>query len=256
MAKKKGAKALFEVINDRGKSKPLGVPGWFDRARAAFSGARAQADLPGQDAPAAHAAPAPPPSPAAWAGPTNEPMVSMQDGRVRISLNQVSAVVSVLGFLLVMSGAFYFGRQMGMGHKDLPSVASAAQSPVPATPDKPAGGNAPGKATASARSNQAVGAAIADEGKRKKGLYYLVIQGGIRDQQDARTMIDFLADNDVAASAVRDSTNRWKVLADKAFSRADGKDVQDYKTRIGQLGKDYMRKHPYDFRDCYPQMEK
>jgi hypothetical protein len=253
MAKRKGAKALFEVINDRGKAKPLGVPGWFDRARAAFNSARAQAELPAQDAPAAQAAPAPPPPPARVAS-DEEPMVAMRDGRVCISLNQVSAVVSVLGFLLVMSGAFYFGRQMGLGHKD--SVAAATMAQNLAAADKPGTGNAPAKATASTRSNQAVGAAIADEGKRKKGLYYLVVQGGIRDQQDARTMIEFLADNDVSASAVRDATNKWKVLADKPFSHSDGKDVQDFKNRISSLGKDYMRKHPYDFRECYPQMEK
>ena len=143
MAKKKGAKALFEVINDRGKSKkPLGVPGWFDRARAAFTSARAQAEQPAQAAQAAYAAPAPPPQPAAWTAPANEPMVSMQDGRVRISLNQVSAVVAVLGFLLVMSGAFYFGRQVGLGHKDSAAAATMAQNLAPTADAKPAGTNA------------------------------------------------------------------------------------------------------------------
>lgn len=251
MAKKKGAKALFEVINDRSKSKPPGGPGWFGRARAAFSQARAQADPSRQDALAAQAA-APPP-PASGAVGSDEPMVSVQDGRVRISLNQVSAVVAVLGFLLVMAGAFYFGRQVGMGGHKGPA---AAALPTLAATDKPGSGNAPGKAGVSAGRDQAVGAAIADEGKRKKGMYYLVVQGGIRDQQDAKGIIEYLADNDIPASPVRDATNKWKVLADKPFSRQDSKDLQDYKSRIGSLGKDYMRKHGYDFRDCYTQLEK
>ncbi len=254
MARKKNAKSLFEVISrDAAKSaeggkQSLGVPGWFGRG--------------GQAPPAA---PEPPPLPATARQPAEpppaeagEPIVSVAGGRLRISLNQVSAAVLVLGLILLLVGVFLLGRR---------TASSAPAAPQPAPP--PAGREAPGERQTggipplphpplTAQSPEDEAEATSTGPARQKGHWYLVIQVGILNKAQAEAIQDYLKNKGVQTTVYRSRfySHKWTVKDLRGFTSGDSPEVTAYKKWIEKLGQEYADKGGlYDFKGCYPSPE-
>jgi hypothetical protein len=254
VARKKDAKALFEVMAEA-KRKGLGMPGWFARQKPAAAPGEAapgspdqaatpasSATPPGQAAQAGAEAAAQPPSPYTWSGP-GEPLVSLADGRVRISLNKVSAIVAVAALAVIVAGAFFVGRRVGR---------SSSGNVAAALDEKPAPLPVEGQRLLPNENDPPP-----QEAPRKKGMWYLVIQDGILDLPKAKDIQAFLKDNQVDSTIVRRQTNKWMVLGLKDFESRESPEAEAYQARIGKLGLEYGRKtKQFNFRGCYFEKEK
>jgi len=279
---KKNGKSLYEVLSNRSSKseRPLGVPGWFGQARPSqpAEGPPAPPPLPEQTEPEpepapeppaqpepqppAQPAPAPAPAPAEGtyrpaapkprrapivarpAAPTGrgERIVSIAGGRMRISLNQVSAVVFFGGLIVLMFGAFVLGRQTAgtaptgapqtAGVRPGPTGRRGGVAPVPVPPRR----EAPRQATAGM---------VPDDAARPEDRRYLVIQGGIPTRQEALRVKRFLYDRGVDATIHRmRNTGRYYIKDMRGWPVEDTatvrRQIKEYVEHIERLGGQYL----------------
>ena len=255
MARKKNAKSLFEVITANAAKghkadKSLGVPGWFGRAKSS------QPSAPGPQA-AAGAPTALPERPHVAPGPPAEPIFSIADGRLRISLSQTGAAVAALGLILLLFAAFFLGSRSSRGPAQAQGAPSAGQAPARAgTPLLP-----PERQEAGPEEGNQVPAV------RQKGLWYLVIQAAVWTRQDAENIRDFLREKKVEGKGIyatvhRSRDHRWWMVRDlRGFRDRKSKEALAYQAGVEALGDEYkkhLRKTSrskdaplYDFRQCW-----
>jgi len=270
VAKKKNTKALFEVIaSTPGKGEGrLGVPGWFGQPARQGAGAGEGTTGPAPNAPAEERS-APPVAAVTGASRTvGEAVLSVSGGRLRISLNQVSAVVAVLVLILLPAAAFMLGRRTapraaGMTRVGGPKAGGLPRGNIPAarrtdlqrllpTPGaaqrRPSTGTHPGM--------------VPDNYPRKKGCNYLVIQGNIASYEKARQIKRFLWENGIDATIHGPSrSGRYKVKDTRPFSNlrspATRRAIWEYVSLIESLGKQFERRYNFAQRrtDDLPWME-
>lgn len=256
MTRKKDSVALFEVIaKDKDKYPKAGVsvPGWMGGAPqgpVAPSGPAASepsAPTVAQAPPAAMAA-APEAPPAA----SDEPMLSIVAGRLRLSLNYTVALVAAFGLIVVLFGAVALGRWTARGGKaagdsggNLAGIVDsgkandgAEQAPAKKAEgrQKPLEARGPGKT----EGPPVVPAA------RISGKYYLVIQmlpGGTTTElhKEAWKIRDFCVANGKPAD-VQEVSKNYMVWSLTPFDTPSPKDpkVQQYAQEIEDLGKKYV----------------
>jgi len=254
VAKKKDAKSLFEIFAGEGikskADKPLGVPGWFGQAepvQPAASESPAQAVRPAAVPPAASTAPRLP----------EEPVVSVVRGRLRISLSQVGAAVTILAVVLLPIGAFFVGRWTApvAGRPPAPAEAGATGSaeaggvpplPRPGPPGQRVSPVAPPVSPA-----------------RTKGHYYLVFKVGLPVRADAEDIKSFLQDKKIYATVYRSRlTGKWLVRDLRGFPDKNSPDAVAYQRNAeDKLGNEYFKRSSlagrprWDFRGCYYSLE-
>ena len=244
MSKKKAGKALFEVLgvgSDKGK-KPLGVPGWFGPTQPAQP--RPQPDAREPVRPVSERAEAPP------AGKAKEPIASIRGGRLRICLNQVSAVVLFAGLIVLLLAAYQIGRYsmrlIGKPRGPAPTtpagpVRRGSLLPVPALPSSPGG-----------QGGQA--GMLPDNPPRKKGYSYLVIQGGVPTRQEAMDIRKFLYNKGLNTTIDRmRHTQKYMIWDMRGFKDirqiSVQREIAEYVGQIERLGRAYLAAGgKYDFR--------
>lgn len=259
MARKKNARSLFEVISrdaarvgkaDKTGKQPLGVPGWFGRTEPT----RTYAPEP-QPPPAEEVAPAEAQRPVP--SPPGEPIISIVGGRLRISLNQVSAAVLGLAVVLLLLGSFFLGRRTAAAPGE-PTAAPPAPSKqetterelasVPLLPPRPQTPQQPPQPPT-------------EPGlpARRKGYVYLVIQAGISTKAQADDIESFLAERGIASSVHRSqNTRKWMVRDLRGYADSNSKQAKEYLAGVEQLGKEYFRPgrgRLYNFLGCYYLLE-
>lgn len=255
VVRKKNAKALFEVITSAARrGRPLGVPGWFGQPKATAPAISPSAPepsrLPASPGPAVGVPPAGPRQMprSARAG---EPALTVSGGRVRVSLNQVSATVAAIVAVVVVVTAFVMGRltaprlveserPLPSGRQDVLDLGSGHPGVVP-VPRPPEG-----------QGVRPVGM-VPDDAVREKGASYLVIQGGINTRPEAEDIKRFLHSKGVSATLHKGQTNRYLVKDMRPWrdvgSRQTRADLEQYIKRMEQLGSEYLRQGgDYDFR--------
>jgi hypothetical protein len=248
VARKKDAKSLFEVLSrDADKaakgSKTLGVPGWFGPVKP-------PAPPPQAAAPSQPVAPPPPPVRRVW----GEPVLSLAGGRVRISLNQVSAAVAVGGLLVLLALAFVIGRATARPAGTAPQMPGGVQ---------PAGEDTTGRVVpVPGPGRQPPGPPLAGGATRQKGLCYLVIQSDAATRDDADDILRFLRDQRIATTVDRARDGKWTVRDLQGFADAKSQEADAYRARIEQLGREYERlarsqgrQRLYRFNGCFFNLE-
>lgn len=250
MARKKGARSLFEVISrdtartgkpTRTGRQSLGVPGWFGRSE--------PAPPAGPQPQAAEAGKPRPPTP-------SEPIVSVAGRRLRISLNQVSAAVLALGVVLALCGAFYLGRRTAPAQTASPAAPPAGGQQSAGVQE--AGGPPPLPRPVDLRPQKQTHTAPASLA-RKENYWYLVIQAGVLTQEQAEDIQAFLRQRGVQATIQRSQHMRkWIVRDLKGYSDRRSPEAVAYKAQVEELGKEYFRPGQgrlYDFLGCYYSLE-
>lgn len=262
MARRKDAKALFEVIKPgSGKGdKPLGVPGWFGQAKPAAGVPVLPAVPPPGQPPAEVGGPmtggmpaGPLPVGRAMAPPSSEaePLLQVSGERLRISLNHISAAVVVLAVFCLIAGAFYLGKRAGAQ-----GVRAAGQNPgsvvtqgtpaqpvyVPASPIEPEN------------------AAPVGNAERKKGYNYLIIASRIGSRETASQMQAFLGARGVETTiepmdgkmfCIKDIVGFTETTREPAVSQ-----IEQRKALLERIGKEYRKQGgDYDFSKPYLKKE-
>jgi hypothetical protein len=222
VGKKKDSVALFEVISKSRQKRSeagLNVPGWMGRG------------VPGGE----------PPERAEGAGevempgPLPEPVVSTAGGRLRLSLNYVTALVAVVGMVLLLVLAFWVGRwsvHASAANATGPDAQTAGltgeQTPTPPGPATP--GRVPGK-------------------------HYLVIQGlqGMTQQKrdDAETIVKWLKKEGIAADIgrYRGDPEQYIVWSLNKFDSPSSAEAEGFVDTIEELGRRYKNGGGrYDFK--------
>jgi hypothetical protein len=238
MTKRKDAVALFDLIN-KGKTqqaKPgLNVPGWFSK-RAPAATAETLAP-PAGDEPAAAPPPMPPPADQTPAfdpfqrQALSEPLFQAADGRVKISLNYITAGATALGIIVALVFFFYLGRWTGRRAVAPPPdggvVAGGGQAHGPGvTPGVPAGpdSNVPAHAA------------------REHGKYYLIIDrmkgDSENDRLDALAAADYCKTNGYPCTLGK-SGNRWALVGIKGFDSYGSREAMEYAAAVEAIGKNY-----------------
>ena len=254
MPRKKKTKALFELLDpDKAQSdKKLNVPGWFSKGAPAASAPPVAKEVPADGGAPALGAPSikPPAPPKLRSG---EPVVAIDDGRLRVSLGAVSGAAVALGALGLLLAGFAIGRASA------PATVRATDNgdiPKPLLTPDVAGGVVPVPGGA------AVSPLPPDNAARRKGLWYLVIQGGIDadKRHQAEDIKRFLHANEVNATIHRTSTSKWLVKDLNGFkgegsNRPPSSVAAKYHVgEIERLGRKYLRtpKGEYAFRQGTP----
>jgi hypothetical protein len=213
VGKKKDSKGLFELLTTgSGKARPLGVPGWFGQPQAAQPEPEPPPPLP-----ASQTMPAAPAAPGRRRTEPREPILSAAGGRLRISLNHVSAVVVLAGLALMFFGAYQWGRHsarpavaQGPDEPDVPHNPAATQEVGPGRPGRvlPVP-QRPGPGEPTRPGPPHLGGLTRDDAARTKGHSYLVIQSDIPTYDEAYKVKVFLHQNGVPATIhgpLRDQT--------------------------------------------------
>lgn len=221
MGKKKDSVALFEVISksrQKRREAGLSVPGWMGRG------------VPGGE----------PPERAEGAGevempgPLPEPVVSTAGGRLRLSLNYVTALVAVVGMVLLLVLAFWVGRW---------SVHASA-----------ANATGPDAQTANLAGEQTLTPPGPVTPGRVPGKYYLVIQGlqGMTQQKydDAKAIVEWLKTQDIAADIgrYRGDPEQYIVWSLDKFDSSSSAEAKGFVETIEEFGQRYKAKGGYDFK--------
>ncbi len=213
MGKRKDSKGLFEVLTTgAGKGRSLGVPGWFGQPQSAQ-----REPEPASPPPASPTTPAAPPAPVRRRTEPREPILSAAGGRLRISLNHVSAVVVLAGLALMFFGAYQWGRYsaraavaQGPGEPGVPYNPAATQDVGPRRPGElvPVP-QPPREGQPTPPGPPQLGGLTRDDAPRRKGDSYLVIQSDIPTYDEAYKVKVFLHQNGVRATIhgpLRDQT--------------------------------------------------
>jgi hypothetical protein len=213
VGKKKDSKGLFEVLTTgAGKARSLGVPGWFGQPQAAQPEPESPPPLP-----SSQATPAAPAAPKRRRAEPREPILSAAGGRLRISLNHVSAVVVLAGLALMFFGAYQWGRHsvrpavaQGPEELDVPHSPAATQEVGPGRPGRvlPVP-QRPGRVEPARPGRPHPGELTRDDAARKKDYSYLVIQSDIPTYDEAYKVKVFLHRSGVPATIhgpLRDET--------------------------------------------------
>jgi hypothetical protein len=220
MTKRKDAIALFDLISKGKSERPAGlsVPSWFSKR---------PAPPPAPDAgqpDSAEPPPMPEPSPFSPTAPY-EPMLSVADNRVKISMNYATGGVVVAGLVVSLLFVFFLGRY---------SVRTSG--PAPATSD------AAGGRDTSYHPGADPNAAL-NPGERVKGKYYLIIDRmkGMTDddKQDAVAIADYCQKCNYPCNVVKYGTQCYAVLSLKPFDSPGSREAMDYAKAIEDLGKKY-----------------
>jgi len=241
VAKKKNAKSLFEIFAGEGiksrDDKPMGVPGWFGQAEAVQPAA---SESPPQ---AVLTAPSLP----------EEPAVSVVGGRLRISLSQVGAAVTVLAALLLLICTFFVGRW---------SAPTAGRPPAPAKPgpaERAGAGGVPPLPRPGPPGQRVSPVAVPVSPARTKGHYYLIFKVGLPVRADAEDIKSFLQEKKIYATVHRSRlTGKWLVRDLRGFPVKNSPDAVAYrKNAEDKLGNEYFKRSGqagrprWDFRGCY-----
>jgi len=253
VSKRKRGKSLYEVVSanaDKGEkaAKPLGVPGWFGRAGSGAPGDQAKA-RPGPGAPGSPDRAGPQAQGGSRPVSALEPsrVLSVVGGRLRISLNQVSALVVVVVLALLLAGAFLLGRRSARTPSAGPNAGneSLTERKLPVLPRQ------------RQEQTEQTEPAIVGEPVREKGLWYLVIQVGILKAEHARDIQQFLrqAPNGIETTVHRSKdTGKWMVRDLRGFKDKNSPEAIAYKKRVEQLGEQYFdpkRDRLYKFQGPY-----
>ena len=249
VSKKKGGKALFEVLGlgSEKSKKVLGVPGWFGPSGLAQPTPRESRAAGAPPTAPMLAAPAAPGAPAVTAE-SPEPILSISAGRLRISLNWVSTVVACVGLIALLLAAYRLGRYSLRRAAPPPSantgggVRRSGVAPVPG-PRTPAGLPDAGQPQM-----------VPDDAPRTKGYWYIVIQGGIATAEEAQDIKRFLYKKGINATRHRSGeTGEWKVKDLRAFKdrrdRTARREITERVEQFERLGRAYLASGGrYDFR--------
>lgn len=234
MAKRKDSKALFEVIKPgtgERSGKPLGVPGWFGQAKPQAPG-QARTAGPSTAVPPT-ATPPPVPRPiTATSSPMSsqaaEPLLQVADGRLRVSLNNISAAVVVLGLACVIAGAFYLGKRSGAAGSQGQSGSQNGQ----VRPGDNAGQPAPGNGNGGAPENVA-------GPQRVKGYNYLIVASRIGNQAEASAIRDFLHGKGVETTVEQMQDGTFCVKDLTGFRGQRDPKIEERKDAFAKLGAAY-----------------
>ena len=234
MSKRKKSKALFEVIGagssrSRKPPKPAEVPDGFGRTsppvRKPLTSGASRTALGAED---------------------REPVVSLTRGRLRVSLNQVSATVFVGGLLALLVLAFLVGYRLGPGKGATPLPPERSG---PGTDGGGIGGPDGSRGDDGQRSRAPDG--------RKKGLYYLVVQNIVWSRAEAEEIKKYLAGSRVMDGPVMvtiermPATTGWRIRDTRTFESPGSPQANAYKKGIEALGRVYRnRGGKYDFHAC------
>lgn len=196
-------------------------------------------------------------------------IISISNGRVNISLNQVSATVAALVVILMIVVAFFLGKRVGTNSSVRVIPSKDTIKDVPYRPDvSKISPKRPGVLPVPHSSNNATKAKSANlpiSTKRQKGLYYLVIQGGITSKAEAEDIRRFLYSKGINTTIERMSINKYKVKDLRGFENLRSPETRAelarYVAQIERLGKEYQRQGGrYRFRQSktapLPWMEK
>ena len=221
MGKKKDSVALFEVISKSRQKRSeagLSVPQWMGRG------------VPVGEPPE----PTDGPRKVELSSPRPAPMVSTEGGRLRLSLNYVSALVGIVAVALLMVLAFWIGRW---------SVHA------------PAGGATDTGADTANIAGQLQKQFTPATPSRVPGKYYLVIQGlqGMTQQklQDAEDIVRWLKGYETAAE-IRELAKykQYIVWSLQGFESSDSAEAMGFVETIELLGRRYKadKGGKYDFK--------
>lgn len=248
MSKKKDEKSLLEVLglHREGQTGRLEVPDWINRPGQALS-TQGTSDSP--EIPAAPPVVSPAGtitrSVARSTTQTSGKIISLSDGRINISLNQVSATVALLAIILMITTAFFLGRRTAANPPVKVSPASGVKE-VPYRPDvadigpkRPRVLPVPHLPAGGTKTNPPIGA------KRQKGLHYLVIQGGITSRAEAEDIQRFLYSKGINTTVERMSINKYMVKDLRGFKNLRSPETRAelarYVEQIERLGREYQR---------------
>lgn len=255
-SKRKDAVALFEAIS---KTRPklaegsMTVPSWMTRTpQAPELPASSTSPAPAAPAPAPQVtvAPVPPPSrlgevqerAAQFAGRLRpgwgaEPTFSTYGGRVRVSLNYLSAGVAAAGLVVVLLATFLIGRVTA------PRQVAATETPqgVPVKPD----------VLNTAGQGQQTGTPPAPS-ELVKGKFYLVVQdlrGNTEAMKDeALKIADFCKGNGKPAKVIIYGNRTYMVWSTVPFNSQNDAAAKAHAQEIEELGKKYRAQGgKYDF---------
>jgi hypothetical protein len=244
VAKRRDSVALFEVIQKAGRSEGnMAVPKWMDRQGAV--------EAPGD------VAPRPEPASRAISLGVSEPLVSIVDDRLRVSLSYVSGALVVLALVVLVAGGFALGRWSAPG---LPAAIPDGQSLREKTP---LGRHVLGKANPVTPGDNAK--APPAPSARQKDKYYLVIQflPGLsqKDMDNAARIAAFCDAHGEPATVARfthpgSAKQRYIVWSLRPFGEQDSPEALAYAQKIEDLGKQYMREAPEDGRYNFQQRKR
>lgn len=235
MAKKKRAKALFEVMADDKESRHevnMGVPDWMEKKTPQESKpAKPESSLQADARLTRIQTEAP------RAAESDKPIVSTAGGRLTVSLNYVSCTVAMLAIVLLLVVAFVLGRM---------SVTSGQRPRKPASPARTLR-----KAEASKTKAETSGTA-----KPKDAVKYcLVIQvmGGRTEQllADAKAIIKYCETAGYPARlAENDARDDYFVWSAEAYDSPTSNKAKTYVAEIHALGQRYKADtgKNYDFK--------
>jgi len=260
VAKKKDSMALFEVISnqrDTSDGPNVSIPRWMGKPAEPELAQPVEAPVaePVAPEPAAPVAKPPKPEPVksrpakprtlaesaaaiTFTAPA-EPMVSVEDGRLKLSLGHVSAALGVAGVLVLLVVSFTLGRWTAGPRQPEPAAKGTEEQPL-----KP-GQVPPMKASPLPKVTPRPQASLLETGK-----YYLVIQTmrGIKPAElsDARKIEKFCNDKGVPATVVtytpRGRTPRYMVWSRKPFRLAEtlGQEAGKHAELVENLGTQYF----------------
>jgi len=231
MAKKSKSRAMFEVVSsgkraDRGD---LSLPAWMAKPEKSASATRPQAPArPGEGAQPAVTGSRP------GALGQAEPVLSLRQGRLRLSLNYVSCGVALLGLALLLAVIFALGRgSAGPARGEAAETGKAVSPPV--------------------EIRQAGPATIPPAVGWISGKYYLIVRamGGLTPQlrADAEHIARYCS-NGGDDAAVIGTDREYLVWSLVPFDSPDSEEARTYAAQIHELGKRYKKKFPdkgYDF---------
>lgn len=249
VTRKKDGKSLFEVIGPgSGKSgKPLGVPSWFEKGEAPASPAPPR---PVSAPPKTKPMTSPPPAPV-----LGEPILSVSGGRLRISLNQISAVVALLAIILLGVGAFLLGRWTSPNSPAGPQGRIRAphnRSTTRLADNRPSVLPVPGPDRNG--HDRRLAGMVPNDASREKGFSYLVIQGGIQSLNEAENIKRFLYSQGIDATIHRMThTGMYMVKDMRGFRNLRSSQTRaamgEYVAQIERLGRNYLSQGGrYDFK--------
>ena len=275
MSKKKGEKSLLEVLglHQDKKVSQLNVPDWIRRTEQTAAEEIARKGMMKEPLlPPAKGQISKVSQPART---TNLPekgeekIISISNGRVNISLNQVSATVAAVVIILMIVMAFFLGKRMGTKSSVRVAPSKDLKTDIPYRPDvSKISPKRPGvvpipRSSSNAAEEKKTNLPIST--KRQKGLYYLVIQGGITSRAEAEDIRRFLYSKGINTTVERMSINKYKVKDLRGFKNLRSPETRAelarYVEQIERLGREYLRQGGrYGFRQSktapLPWMEK
>jgi hypothetical protein len=206
------------------------VPGWFSkRPSSAPDAAQEDSPAPSESQAAAQPSPSGPsplPEPSTFSpASAAEPMLTIADSRVKLSMNYVTCAAAILGMVALLALMYYVGR-------------------VSARPGAPLAGDGAGGSQTSGRPGGGVEANSAPPAsERVKGKYYLIIDHmqamTDKDFQDAEAVQEYCRKNNYPCDIVKLGTKCYAVWSLKAFDSPDSREAVDYAKAVEDLGKKY-----------------